>query len=352
VKIHFLHDRRFCLCTYSVYHALVDFVCSFTVIGTVSRCTGSAFAAAGAVLLYDFCAFVLQPFVGLLDDRFHHSNRFAAAGCILVGLGTFFTGLPILAVIMMGIGNACFHIGGGAAVIAAATRKATAAGIFVAPGAIGLSAGAVLSPGTPFSPAACLALMAVCAAGLFVSYTGMEKESYKFFKIPTGVLYGAVAAFLLTSVFTRSYVGFAVSMPWKTTAVLSLSAAAAAAFGKALGGILGDGFGYIPVAVTGLTVSAVLLPFFNMYSVPALAGLVFFNLSMPLVLAAITDIFPGHTGFAFGLNSSMLFPGVFFAAVPGSSLLLAAVTAVCAFILVICFRILYNGKMRGGTYRV
>lgn len=349
---------RISLCTYSICHALVDFICAFAIIGSISLHGGSSLAVAGLILLYNFCAFVLQPFVGFFADYLRRTGRIAAAGCILVGIGTFISVSPLLTAALMGIGNAFFHVGGGTSVIRAATHKATAAGIFIAPGAIGISAGTILphllfSRFKIFLPFSCLAVMALCAVAIiFFDYAVDNNTSSNPVKVPKGVFFCAVIFLLLACVFTRSYVGFATPMPWKTTAVLVILAASAAAAGKALGGILGDKFGYIPVVITGLALSAVLLPFFNKYIILSLAGLVLFNLTMPLVLAALTDVFPGHMGFAFGLNSALLFPGLLFAGTPGHPIIISVMTAACAVILVLCFRTVYNKKMKEGSSHV
>jgi MFS transporter, FSR family, fosmidomycin resistance protein len=334
------HSKR-ALCTYAASHALVDFTCAFAVIGSVDRHAGSPTAIAGLILLYNFCAFVLQPFVGMVGDAFRGGKHLAVAGCILAGCGTFFCGFSVLAAVLMGLGNAFFHVGGGICVLRAAGHKASAAGIFIAPGAIGLAAGTVLSR-TALPELAghfiCLAIMVLCAAAILLF--DFDKKTVPVAATnhaPNGGLFYVVLVFLLGSVFIRSFVGFATPMPWKTTAVLIVFAAVASALGKALGGVLADRVGYIPVASVGLIVSSLLLPFWGKFPLPALLGLLLFNFTMPVVLAALAEIFPGHIGFAFGLNSCALFPGLLFAGSAVSPYLLCAITVVCAGILVFCF---------------
>jgi hypothetical protein len=69
-------------------------------------------------------------------------------------------------------------------------------------------------------------------------------------------------------------------------------------------------------------------------------------------LVALTDIFPNNTGFAFGLNSAFLFPGLIFATIAISPFLIAMLVAACAVILVVCYSIIYNKNEKGGLHNV
>ena len=334
--------------TYAVCHALVDLTCAYAVAGAIRRHAVSAEAAVGIILLYDFCAFVLQPFFGMLTDRSRRPQNAAAFGCLLIGLAAFLTGAPLPAAVLMGFGNACFHVGGGTAIIRSAPQKATALGLYIAPGAVGLASGMILADRVRFFSFACLGLMSACTAAILLLCPCAGPAPPAVRRPPQTVGFGWASALVcvLPVVFIRSTIGFTTPMVWKTTAVFSLSAAAAAAAGKALGGILGDRLGYLPVAVSGLALSAVLLPFFSRYVLPAMMGIVLFNWTMPLVLAALTDLFPGRPGFAFGLNSALLFPGVLFSGRSAAPVQMAAVIIVCALLLTLSFRVLYRKKER------
>ena len=91
---------------YSLLHFLVDGVCAWGMLGR--------FRGFDAILLYNFCAFVLQLPLGAVLDRFGRRRMpmvFAAAGCGLTLLGACTS--PLL----LGLGNALFHVGGGVDVI-------------------------------------------------------------------------------------------------------------------------------------------------------------------------------------------------------------------------------------------
>ena len=118
---------------YSLLHFLVDGICAWGMLGR--------FRGFDAILLYNFCAFVLQLPLGAVLDRFGGRRTpmvFAAAGCGLTLLGACTS--PLL----LGLGNALFHVGGGVDVIRDG-GKCEKLGIFVAPGAMGLFLGGLLA---------------------------------------------------------------------------------------------------------------------------------------------------------------------------------------------------------------
>ena len=128
---------------YSVLHLLVDGMCALAMFGRfLPRGNGHLY-----ILLYNFCAFSLQMPFGVALDALCGSGKerrgevpflFAAAGvlCTIAGVFTH----PVI----LGIGNALFHVGGGVGTIREDTAKGQKGrwlGIFVAPGALGLYLG-------------------------------------------------------------------------------------------------------------------------------------------------------------------------------------------------------------------
>ena len=119
---------------YAAIHFLVDGICAWAMLGRL----GGDY---GGLLVYNFCAFALQLPLGAVLDRLGGRKMplcFAAVGCALTILGA----LSHPAV--LGLGNALFHVGGGVDVIRDG-GKCEKLGIFVAPGALGLSLGGLLA---------------------------------------------------------------------------------------------------------------------------------------------------------------------------------------------------------------
>ena len=155
---------------YSILHFLVDGICAASMFSLLLNGNGGQWS----LLIYNFCAFVLQmPFGVLLDSRNANSGKIAEAsyGCPGTGGGAlgrnsaFLLALAgvILTVagaftspILLGIGNALFHVGGGVGTILEDRACGSAGrrlGIFVAPGAMGLYLGRLAAKNS-FGPAA------------------------------------------------------------------------------------------------------------------------------------------------------------------------------------------------------
>ena len=272
--------------SYSLLHFLVDGVCAWGMLGR--------FRGFDNILIYNFCAFVLQLPLGAVLDRLGRRRTpmlFAAVGCGLTLLGAFTS--PVL----LGIGNALFHVGGGVDVIRDG-GKCEKLGIFVAPGALGLYLGGLLAErNLPLLPA--LILMGL----LLLSLRGTEAIYPEFSeKSPLYLIFACFSVVVL-----RSFVGFQVVFPWKTGA-LAFAAVAAVVLGKMTGGVLAERFGAKRVTVLSLTAAAVCfalgeLPVFG------LCALLCFNMTMPLTLYALWRRFPRFPGTVFGSLPLALFLG-------------------------------------------
>ena len=126
---------------YGVLHFLVDFCCAFFIF----RMMQEAPALYLYFFIYNFCAFALQMPVGLLADRFHKNSLTAISGCILTAVVPLFYGvlqgetavfaMDISAVVLIGLGNCLFHVGGGIEILRIGKDKLWPLGIFVSPGA-------------------------------------------------------------------------------------------------------------------------------------------------------------------------------------------------------------------------
>ena len=124
---------------YSAAHFAVDLCCAMLVLPAARAASDKAMA----LLIYNFCAFAMQLPIGVLADRYGGGRYFSAIGCLMVALGGLLPS-PMLTAVVCGLGNAAFHIGGGADVMAV-TEGAKYLGIYVSPGAMGIFLGALAS---------------------------------------------------------------------------------------------------------------------------------------------------------------------------------------------------------------
>lgn len=87
---------------------------------------------------------------------------------------------------------------------------------------------------------------------------------------------------------------------------MSLLSVLAVVSGKAIGGYLGDRFGYIKTAVISLGISLLGFAFSFDYWIWGIIAVLCFNMTMPLTLTAIAGVSNKKYGFAFGLTTFAL----------------------------------------------
>lgn len=289
----------------SVGHFWVDFSCALLMFARISGTGEWALCA----LLYNFCAFALQMPIGLLADRLSRQGRLAALGCTLVTAGWAISPVPAAAAVTAGLGNACFHVGGGIAVLRDGGDRAAPLGIFVSPGAFGIYFGTLLGRRDGF-PGWVSAVGLVLFALAFLFMEHLEHRAGETPALAEGppapdrnTLLVLICCFLV--VVLRSYLGMVLSFPWKTGG-WAPALTCALVLGKAAGGFLGDRLGMVRAAILSLGLAAVL---FCLSGSPwaGTAAVFLFNMTMPITLWAAARLLP--PGFAFGTLTFALFLG-------------------------------------------
>ncbi len=295
------------IAVYSVSHALVDAACAATVFAIVASSQDGTRSLFQFIVIYDVLAFSTQPLFGLLVDTWVAPMYSAVLGILLVAISTLLLAIPLLAALIAGIGNAMFHVGGGAISLKLASGKAALPGIYVAPGALGLTIGTLIGKGGHFI-AWPLILLLIVSIVLILSLPKPETIAPR--ELPENLRwFEVVILLLLVSITIRGMVGISLVMPWKSDLALLVALTLAVVLGKAFGGILGDRFGWTNIAVSGLVISIPLLTFFAQIPTLAILGSFLFNLSMPITLVCLARMLPGKNGFAFGLTALALIIG-------------------------------------------
>lgn len=291
------------LAVYGLTHALVDASCVLLLLGGIDvQCDLLTY-----ILIYNLLAFGLQLPFGLIIDRIHKPVLSAILGCIVLSMGLMLFTYPLAAIILAGVGNALFHVGGGTVSLNLRPGKAALPGVFVAPGAIGLFAGGLISKMYGFHPEIFVILL--LAMGLIIFLIKSPPIIYQT-KKTTAVNYLVLTiVLLLFTICIRSVVGLSINFPWKSNMTLLILLTAGIALGKGLGGFLADRFGWIKITVGGLAISALLLFYGAQFAVAGIVGLFLFNLSMPVTLVAISNLLPGRPGFSFGLTTFAIVAG-------------------------------------------
>lgn len=296
------------LIIYSFGHAVIDLI-SAIVVFSISRLNLISFNEFfNLVILYGLLAFGLQVVFGVMCDKFKSPKLFAELGIIFALLSIFFiTKAPIASIVLVGIGNAIFHIGGGTISLNITPKKATAPGIYVAPGALGLFAGILI--GKQGLLPMIYPIILLLLTFVLILITKKPKIDYQKRKIKKTNIFWMIVIFILLSIIIRSFIGFMIIFPWKSKLILGIIFVMGVFLGKAFGGILGDKFGWMRVGVISLLISAFLLAFGANNPILGIVGIFLFNMTMPITLAAISNMFLGKPGFAFGLTVLALIIG-------------------------------------------
>ncbi len=341
---------------YAVLHLLVDGMCALAMFGRfLPGGNGPLF-----ILLYNFCAFALQmPFGVVLDKLCGQGEEgrevdfpllFAVTGVLCTVAGVFTH--PVV----LGIGNALFHVGGGVGTIWEDNLRnwcGRGLGVFVAPGAIGLYLGTLFGKNGSWQAWAfgmCLGMALLCTWAVFRSKNSGKSRETKGQKAlegqkrlgneaaPKQLQQGTwiVVATCVLVVILRSYVGMAVGFSWKSGILASVLAVLTVVGGKIAGGFAAARYGFFRATFVSLGLSACC--FFISGLMPAgLAALFLFNMTMPITLYWMARRMPGMPGFAFGFLTFALFLGFlpfYFGWMPGmGGNLLGAVGSVASLLL-------------------
>lgn len=223
----------------------------------------------------------------------------------------------MLGVVLVGVGNALFHVGAGAHVLRRSAQRAAEGGVFVAPGALGIFAGVWLGSHGVSCRAVVVGLLAAAFCVVLWSLPlerGDERSSPE--PVITDGRRGALpplllaAVCLLSSVVVRSVAGGAVNGAWRVIDPGLLVWLAVAAFaGKAAGGFAADRLGWARTSAVALLVAAPLLSVWIGSAGAAVLGMLLLQSTMPVTLKATHLVLPSRPGLAFGLPCLALLLG-------------------------------------------
>jgi FSR family fosmidomycin resistance protein-like MFS transporter len=306
-------------------HLIVDAVCVASVLRAAPPSDSIVSSALAFVLGYDLLAFAGQAPLGWFADRLGLRRGAALAGLLCTATALLAGRGSVLAVVLIaGVGNALFHVGAGAMVLAGSRERAAPAGVFVAPGALGLGIGLMLGrkfltvPLWPWLFAIGAAMVVV----LLVATKIPSREQPLSVDTAAPPAYGrreivTVATLLGLSVAVRSLAGTVGCDACPRGFFLMLALPFSAFAGKLTGGFLADRFGWIDVSIAALVASAPLIAFSGGDVRLALPGLLIFQMTMPVTLAAMMRLMPARPGFGFGLLCVALVAGTLPAHLPG-----------------------------------
>ena len=332
---------------YTFSHFCVDFSCFYLLFFWYSSGTHSSQTVTLGFLAYNVIAFGFQPFIGYFCDTYRKIPA-GVFGCLLLIAGLLFMPFPAGSIILIGLGNACFHIEGGIDSLRHSGGKMARSGVFVSSGALGVALGSLAGKSGSMSVYVPICILLLCLVLLCILYIKRAEPDCvipAFTVAKPGLKPGTVILIASVSILIRSYAGLIIPLQWRTTAVLFVFPAIGAFLGKASGGFIADSIGAKKASVSSLLIAAVLLVFGYMDPWIYLAGILLFNISMSVTLCAIASVMPLNPGLAFGITTLALLCGnapTFFAAARPAPLIFAALTVVSA----ACLYYILIGKVK------
>ena len=306
---------------FALCHFVVDFACVSTMLCAVSRVLGesgqdSLELIALSILLYDVVAFAFQLPVGIALDKLDKNSLAAMLSYALVSGGVLLSLVPFalfewLAVLLLAAGNALFHCAGGLCVLNISQKHAGPSGIFIATGAVGVFLGTFSAQYGRLQVAFSLLVLLFLCASITRVVQKVNKKYWNIhnapFVIPEFSSRTLLAIFLLCFVVAlRSYTGMIMAFPWKSEMLLLALSILGVFAGKALGGMVADRIGFRTTAIFSLIAAATL--FVPSWEMPlmGLLAVFFFNFTMAITLASLSNILHEAKGTAFGLASFSL----------------------------------------------
>ena len=312
-------------------HLVTDGLCSYLIFTQLY--SDNPIESVLVFFVYNILAFVTQSPFGSLIDKYNKPKVFLGLSMLIMILGYIFSGIWFIAVTMIGISNALFHVAGGKYVTDHSGNDISHLGIFVSTGAIGLVLGQRYFSFDAM-PYIFFITLIVCGLLVILLDDGQIKGYDEHYCEKSNSTYALLA--VIAIVVIRSFVGKVASPDFTIEGHIFLVIAFSTALGKALGGVFSKIFGVKTTTYVSMSVAALCLTVGAFSPILFILGIFAFNFTMPITLYYANILLKGSEGFAFGTLAASLVPGYFIAMNLTYSLPIRILTAVlCAISMVV-----------------
>lgn len=330
---------------YTILHFVVDGICACIIFSKLY--TKDETTCLIVFFIYNFLAFLSQPFIGFLIDKYGHPKIFLLGSIGMLSFGYLFNFQFVLSSIFLGIGNSFFHVCGGKDISLHTKNDIVSLGIFVSTGAIGLVLGQkCYSNGLLICFFSILFLVSILLL-LSKEMTKGNEEVY-----PMECIHFKEVLFfllLLVIVMIRSFIGKIVIIDFDVSVPIFIGIAGAQALGKALGGVASRWLGPKKTILISIVISILCLCLGNQNPYLLCLGILMFNCSMPITLYYANQILKGKEGFAFGALAAALIPGYLLGMLEYSPLVTKLCISILSFLSAIFVIIVCKGVKKHGT---
>ena len=314
-------DNLINLVIYTIMHFLVDLSCIFFLTGMIYVRQPSAEAVTRIAVIYNALAFALPMLLGFAADIVGQNAFTSCLGVLLILINYLVIPDIWVSVLLTGVGNGLFHIGGGRQVLHdseyfperdTVKKRFAPSGIFIASGAMGVYLGRNM--GVNFrniyyvcmwiALAVCVVILAFCG---FKQQDKVRKSHPAASDTGKGMLITSLLIFIV--VIIRSYYGYAASFSWNSGFLTGLIFTLCIVAGKALGGIVADKLGVGAASIISLGGAGITALFAAGSPVTGCISMLLFNMTMPITLTLLAEVWHELPGFAFGALMLALFLG-------------------------------------------
>lgn len=305
-------DKKINLILYTIMHFIVDLSCIFYIVGMVFVRLPDQQQWVEAAVLYNMLAFALPMLLGLAADVIGKNAAVSGIGCFIILVNYLIIQSPWTSVVLAGIGNGLFHIGGGRQVIQDAQKKYAPSGIFICSGALGVFLGKKMA-GDFRQIFMVLMLIALALCVLVLAFLTVKqwrnsiRSHLKLQKLGTKMMLLSLLIFVV--VIIRSYYGCISGYSWNNSFDIGLIFTLCIVAGKFLGGIAADKLGVMTASIISMAGAGILTLFAANSPVVGCLSILLFNMTMPITLALLADVWNELPGFAFGALMMALFLG-------------------------------------------
>jgi MFS transporter, FSR family, fosmidomycin resistance protein len=284
-------------------HGLSDCAAGY-MIGMLDSQSATTWMDLGSmVLLYNALAFGGQVPAGLLVDRFQHPKWIVGLSLLMVVAALLvFPISPLVAIVLAGIAGAFFHVSGGMLALLAFPGSSVGAGLFAAPGVMGLALGGYLA----WMQAPVLWMLAACTSvvlllALSLPYPQQNDAPQEVAKPDTLEWHDLFMVILLLAIAMRSAVWNVFELIHAQEHTLLLGLGVAAMLGKIVGGFLAQRFGWRRYAVGALLLAAPMLSFGARSPYLLLPGIFLLQSATPAAVLGMYKLMPRMPATAIGM---------------------------------------------------
>jgi FSR family fosmidomycin resistance protein-like MFS transporter len=284
-------------------HGLSDCAAGF-MIGTMPIWTGEGWLEPSMlVLLYNALAFGGQVPAGLIVDRIGNPKLVVAASLALVALAlAIFPMAPGIAIAFAGVAGAFFHVSGGMLALRAFPGSTIGAGLFAAPGVLGITLGAYMA----WAQIPALWALAISAFGIttviFLLRMPFADSPKPTEKDEAFEWHDFLMIVLLMAIALRSAIWNLMETVHNGNHELLLWMGAAAMAGKVAGGFGAHYIGWRRYATAALMVAAPLLTFGGSQEWALLSGIFLLQSATPAAVLGMWRLMPRLPATAIGMT--------------------------------------------------